>query len=139
MSAIWLFDGVCVLCSSAVRYTLAHEKAPTIQFVAIQSDQGRKLARSHGIDPDWPDSFLFIEHGLALKKSDGVLALAKHLGGIFRFAPLGRIIPRAVRDWAYDKVATNRYAWFGRKDACLVPDPQTLQRFVLPILNEAQK
>lgn len=41
--AIWLFDSRCVLCSRGVQYTLRHEKAATIRFVAIQSNKGRAL------------------------------------------------------------------------------------------------
>lgn len=78
---VWLYDGVCVLCSGSVHYTLRHEQDATIRFVAIQSREGRALAQAHGIDPDDPESFLFIEDGRALAKSDGVLALLRHLGG----------------------------------------------------------
>jgi predicted DCC family thiol-disulfide oxidoreductase YuxK len=70
-----------VLCSAAVRYTLDHERAPTIRFVAIQSGQGRALAKAHGIDAVNPDSFRFIENGHAFSKADGVMALARHLDG----------------------------------------------------------
>ena len=135
MSAIWLFDGVCVLCSAAVRYTLAHEKAATIQFIAIQSNAGKALALKYGLDPENPDSFLFIENGIALQKSDAVLALAKHLNGIARLLPVAIFIPRAIRDWLYDRVAQNRYNWFGRKAQCYLPDETTRCRFVLPELN----
>ncbi|MEM9638845.1 MAG: DCC1-like thiol-disulfide oxidoreductase family protein, partial [Pseudomonadota bacterium] len=58
--AIWVFDSHCVLCDGGVRYTLRHEKAATIRFVALQSAEGRALARGHGIDPEDPTTFLFI-------------------------------------------------------------------------------
>ncbi len=134
-SAIWLFDGVCVLCSAAVRYTLAHEKAATIQFIAVQSRAGKALALKYGIDPENPDSFLFIENGITLEKSEALLALAKHIKGLAQLSPVAKLIPRAMRDWLYDRVAQNRYNWFGHKDACYVPDIATRSRFVLPELN----
>lgn len=132
MSPIWLYDGVCVLCSGGVRYTLRHERDHEIRFVAIQSEEGRALARRHGIDPDEPDSFLFIEHGQALARSDGVLALAGHLGGPARLLLLGRVLPKRWRDWLYDRVARNRYGLFGRKRSCELPDPAQRRRFTLP-------
>jgi predicted DCC family thiol-disulfide oxidoreductase YuxK len=138
MTAVWLFDGVCVLCSSAVRYTLAHEKAASIQFMAIQSKEGRALAVKHGLDHENPDSFLFIENGVALTKSEALLALAKHLKGIARLAPLARLIPLSLRDRLYIWLAQNRYQWFGRKDACLVPEQTTRHRFILPELQAAK-
>jgi predicted DCC family thiol-disulfide oxidoreductase YuxK len=32
-------------------------------------------------------------------------------------------IPRVIRDAIYDFVARNRYRWFGRRDACILPNP----------------
>jgi predicted DCC family thiol-disulfide oxidoreductase YuxK len=130
--AVWLFDGVCVLCSGGVRYVLEHEKHHTMRFVAIQSDEGRALARRHGIDPDRPDSFLFIDDGKALAKSDGILALLRHINGPARLLRVGQFLPRPVRDWLYDRVARNRYRLFGKYDCCMAPDALTRHRFVLP-------
>jgi len=130
--AVLLHDGLCVLCSAAVRYTLNHERAPTIRFVAIQSDEGQRLARAHGIDPAHPDSFLFIENGRAFSKTDGVMALAQHLDGPAPLIRFARLVPRPIRNWVYDRVARNRYHIFGKRSACLVPDPVTRQRFTLP-------
>ncbi len=129
---VWLYDGVCVLCSGSVHYTLRHERDHAIRFVAIQSREGRALAQAHGIDPDDPESFLFIEDGQALEKSDGVLALLRHLGGPARLLLVGGVLPRAIRDWLYDRVARNRYRLFGQKTACEMPDPVQRHRFSLP-------
>lgn len=129
---IWLYDGVCVLCSGGVRYALRHEGDQAIRFVAIQSREGRELALRHGLDPDDPESFLFVEGGRALAKSDGVLALVAHLTGPARLLGAGRLLPKAVRDWLYDHVARNRYRLFGRKTACEMPDPAQRHRFCLP-------
>ncbi|WP_299967768.1 thiol-disulfide oxidoreductase DCC family protein [uncultured Roseobacter sp.] len=128
---IWLFDGQCVLCSSGVRYTLRHEKTSQIRFVAIQSNEGRTLADRHGIDPDDPATFLFIENGRALEKSDAVIAIARHLNGPARFGRLLRFIPRPLRDAAYTVIARNRYRIFGKTETCMVPHPDQRDRFVL--------
>ncbi|MGX5733073.1 thiol-disulfide oxidoreductase DCC family protein [Bosea thiooxidans] len=129
---IWLYDGVCVFCSGGVNYTLKHERDHAIRFVAIQSREGRDLARQHGIDPDDPESFLFIENGRALAESDGVLALIQHLSGPARLLKAGRILPKALRDWLYDRVARNRYRIFGKKTACYMPNAAQRHRFRLP-------
>jgi predicted DCC family thiol-disulfide oxidoreductase YuxK len=121
---IWLFDGVCVLCSGAVRHVLKHERHGEMRFVAIQSGEGKTLARQYGIDPENPDS--------ALAKSDGVLALLGHINGPARVLRVGRILPRFFRDWIYDRVARNRYSMFGKSAACMMPDRDLRERFVLP-------
>jgi len=35
---------------------------------------------------------------------------------------LFHFIPRVIRDAIYDLVARNRYRWFGRRDACILPN-----------------
>ncbi len=131
VAPIWLFDGVCVLCNAAVQFTLKHEKQPTIRFVSIQSDEGRRLADEHGLDQADPESFLFIENGEALFKSDGVVALAGHLDGPAGLIAWCRFLPKAVRDFAYDRIARNRYRLFGRKPHCPIPDASIRHRIVM--------
>ncbi|MEP5762656.1 MAG: DCC1-like thiol-disulfide oxidoreductase family protein [Litoreibacter sp.] len=128
---IWLFDSLCVLCDSAVHYTLKHERTAAIRFVSIQSPQGRDLARQHDIDPDNAQTFLFIEDGRVHKKSDGVIALVRHLGGPARLIRLTRFLPQGIRDLFYSWIARNRYRLLGKKDVCSAPDPQHSHRFTL--------
>lgn len=140
---VWLFDGVCVLCSRAVQFALRYETDSSpdqrIHFVAIQSARGRALATAHGLDPDDPQSFLFIDHGKALARSDGVIGLARRLRWPARGMVFLRVLPRPLRDRLYDLIARNRYRWFGKTDQCLIPDPSVLQRFTLPDAAAPQK
>ena len=64
---VWVYDGVCLLCDWSTRYTIAHEITPSIRFVAIQSREGREIALANGVDPDDPETFLFIENGRVYK------------------------------------------------------------------------
>jgi predicted DCC family thiol-disulfide oxidoreductase YuxK len=129
---VFLFDGVCILCSRSVALVLKHERAPMIRFVAIQSVEGKALAKVHGIDPDDPESFLFIENGTALPKSDGIAALLGYLRAPWSWIGAFRILPRPVRDWFYDRIARNRYRLFGKRESCIMPTPEMRQRFALP-------
>lgn len=129
---IWVYDGVCLLCDWSTRYALAHEITPSIRFIAIQSREGRELARANGVDPENPETFLFVENGRVLKKSDAMFALARQLREPARLAFLARLLPRFVNDFLYDRIARNRYQWFGRKETCVVPDVAMRHRFVLP-------
>jgi predicted DCC family thiol-disulfide oxidoreductase YuxK len=131
-SPIFLYDGACVLCSRSVKFVLRHERDAAIRFVAIQSDDGKTLAAAVGVDPDCPDTFLFVEDGKAFRKSDGVIALFAHLRSPWSLAWVLRICPQPARDWLYDRVARNRYRLFGRRDACMAPMPELRERFALP-------
>lgn len=130
-AAIWLFDSHCVLCSRGVQYTLLHEKAATIRFVAIQSGEGRALALDYDISPDDPSTFLFIEDGVALDASNAVIALAQHLKGFGWIARQCRIVPKRLRDAAYRLIARHRYDLFGKSNQCIIPTAEQRHRFVL--------
>lgn len=129
--ATWLYDGVCILCDGAIQYALRHEKSPNIRFVTIQSDEGRALARQYGVDPNEPDTFIFISNDKALIKSDGVIELSTYLRGITSIVRFGWIIPKPIRDWLYLLVASNRYKLFGKKQECRIPDEKHRTRFVI--------
>jgi predicted DCC family thiol-disulfide oxidoreductase YuxK len=40
------------------------------------------------------------------------------------------VVPRPLRDTAYDFIARYRYRWFGKKDTCMVPTPELRARFL---------
>lgn len=130
--AIWLYDGLCGFCSWSVRFVLANERAPSSKFVAIQSSLGRQLAIEHAINPDEPSTFLFLDRGRAYQKSDGLIALARHLRWPWRALGGLRAIPRSVRDRLYDVLARNRFRILGRKQSCDLPSSAVRARFILP-------
>ena len=102
LEPLWLFDGVCNLCSGSVQAVLAIDRKGLIRFTPIQSDYGRALARAHGIDPDQPTSFLFLDDGQALEKSAAILALLRRLGAPWSWAAAIGVLPQAWLDGAYD-------------------------------------
>jgi predicted DCC family thiol-disulfide oxidoreductase YuxK len=116
-----LFDGVCVLCSRGCRFVSKRDCRGYFRFVPIQLAEGRPLAEQLGIDPDRPDSFAFVTNGHAYVKSDAVLRIARELPR-WQWTWVFHFIPRVIRDAIYDLVARNRYRWFGRRDACILPN-----------------
>jgi len=40
------------------------------------------------------------------------------------------LIPRALRDWLYNRIALNRYALFGQTQSCLLPTPDHQKHFL---------
>lgn len=130
MNEVVIFDGVCNLCAGTVRFIVRHEARPTLRFVALQSPAGARLMREHGFDPGDVKSFVLVADGRAYSKSDAAIRITRHLRGAWRALAVMKAVPRPVRDWAYDRVAGNRYRWFGRTDACMVPTPELRARFI---------
>jgi predicted DCC family thiol-disulfide oxidoreductase YuxK len=125
-----VFDGVCVLCSGWVRFLLKRDPARRFRFAAMQSQTGRTLLTRHGIDPDDPVTFLLVDEGGAFTDSTAVLRILTRLGGIWRLAGAFYAVPRVLRDSLYRFVARRRYRWFGKRESCFVPTPETADRFL---------
>lgn len=128
---LMLFDGVCHLCSTSVRIADRLDRAGALRFTPLQSPYGRALALAHGIDPDTPSTFAFFDQGRPRLRSDGALALLARTP--WRWLGVLRLIPRPVRDAAYDGVAAHRYRLFGKAQTCMVPSERLRARFVTEI------
>ena len=132
MTAVLLFDGVCNLCSGTVQFVIAHDPSGYFQFASQQSDAGRKLMEEHAIAiPEGdPLSLILIEDGKVYQRSTGALRIARKLSFPFKLGWVFILTPRFIRDFVYDVIAKHRYAWFGKKDVCMVPTPELRARFL---------
>ncbi len=128
--SILLFDGVCNFCNDAIRFLIPRDPRGRLRFAALQSDTGAEIQRRFGLDPADLDSVVFVEGARCHTKSGAVLRVARHLSGAWPLLAALLVIPRPLRDWAYDRFAERRYRWFGRSDACLVPTPELRERFL---------
>jgi predicted DCC family thiol-disulfide oxidoreductase YuxK len=116
-----LYDGVCVFCSRWIRFIAARDRDRRFRFTAIQSDYGRRLAQTFGINPADPDTNAVIHGGVAYFKSDAALMVLSNLPG-WRWVRVLRAWPRPLRNAAYNLVAQNRYRIFGRYEVCFLGD-----------------
>ncbi len=124
-----LFDGVCLLCSAWVRYVIEHDPGMRFRFLTIQSDRGQGFARDWGVSPEKPETNAVVLDGRIWFKSDAALAVLSQLPGT-GWVRILKIVPRRLRDPAYDLIAQNRYRLFGRSAVCMVPSPADRARFV---------
>jgi predicted DCC family thiol-disulfide oxidoreductase YuxK len=69
--------------------------------------------------------------GRLLARSNAILHILLRLGGAWRTLAAGMaIVPRPIRDAAYDLIARTRYAIFGRRDeTCPIVPPDLRARF----------
>jgi predicted DCC family thiol-disulfide oxidoreductase YuxK len=125
-----LFDGVCNLCTASVQFIIRHDRSAIFYFAPLQSDIGRKICQNRGLDPAAIQTFMLISGGRMLVRSDAAIEVVSRFGGAWKFVTIFRLIPRVARDWIYSTIARNRYRWFGRTDACMIPAPDVKARFL---------
>jgi predicted DCC family thiol-disulfide oxidoreductase YuxK len=129
--AVVLFDGVCNLCNGFVRFVIPRDPRGHIRFAALQSEGARRLMAQAGVTPGDADSIVLVEGPRAVVRSEAALRIARQLRFPWPLLYGLVVVPRPIRDWAYDIVARNRFRWFGRRDACMMPGPETKDRFLV--------
>ncbi|CRM16619.1 hypothetical protein [Pseudomonas sp. 24 E 1] len=125
-----LFDGVCKLCNGWARFLIRHDHPRRIRLAAVQSPEGQALLAWAGLPLDQFDTLAVIRDYHYWVRSDAVFEIIAQLPAAWRPFLLLRGIPRGLRDWAYDRIARNRYRLFGKYTTCLLPDPDHEQRFL---------
>ncbi|MBA6316409.1 thiol-disulfide oxidoreductase DCC family protein [Cellulophaga baltica] len=128
---IVLFDGVCNLCNTSIHTIIKYDKKDEFRFASLQSEIGQKLAKERHIDTTLVDSIILIEPGIAYyTKSTAALLIGKSFGGLWSLLTIFEWVPEKFRDSIYDYVANNRYKWYGKQDACMVPTAELKAKFI---------
>lgn len=127
---IILFDGVCNFCNGVINFIIRRDKERVFRYAALQSDAGQRLLRQYGLSPGKMDSFVLIEDGKAYQKSAAAFRLYPRLGGAWKLVKALGVLPRFLCDFGYDIIARNRYRWWGKKQACMVPTPDVRSLFL---------
>lgn len=126
------YDGHCGLCHRWVKFVMPRDRdGSKFVFSPLQGDtfaQAIPEARRATL----PDSIIVQTHGgEVLMKSTAVLHILRRLGGVWAvLAGVGRVIPRGLRDFVYDRVASVRHKFFKKpSDACPLMPPELRGRF----------
>ena len=129
--AIILFDGVCNLCNGLVAFVIKRDKKGYFKFGSVQSDASQKLLdRFPHTDVSGFDSVVLIENNRLYIRADAGLRIMSRLNAPWNWLRIGFVFPKFLRDAVYDFIARYRYAWFGKRDECMIPDPAYADRFI---------
>ena len=116
-----------------VRFLIARDPHARFRFAALQSEAARTACVRVGYEllaTSTPSTIVVIQNGRALERSDAALAIARCLPFPWPVFGVFGVLPRGLRDALYRLVARNRYRWFGRTEACMVPTPGLRARFL---------
>ncbi len=128
---IILFDGVCNLCNGFITFIIKRDKQDVFRYASLQSEIGQRLLLERHIDTSEIDSVVLIEPDIAYYiKSDAALQIGSHIKGYGTISRILYLIPSSLRNIVYDLIARYRYAWFGKKDACMIPTPELKAKFL---------
>jgi predicted DCC family thiol-disulfide oxidoreductase YuxK len=137
--ALMLFDGLCGLCNSAVRWVTQHDHDDRFRFAPLQSEITAVILRRHGIDREAVVNgntvYMVLDAGTEreklLMKSNVTVNMLLILGGRWRvLGYLLRAVPTFLRDTAYGWFARNRYRLTGRYEVCPLPTDAERMKFI---------
>jgi predicted DCC family thiol-disulfide oxidoreductase YuxK len=125
-----LFDGVCKFCNSSINLVIRNDRRDRFRFTPFQSELGQVILQQFDLNQENLQSVILIEHGRAYTKSTAALRIARRLDGLWPGMYAFILVPPFIRDWIYDWIARNRYRWWGKMDACMVPTPEVRKKFM---------
>ncbi|GCC53342.1 thiol-disulfide oxidoreductase DCC family protein [Chryseotalea sanaruensis] len=127
--SIILFDGVCNLCSGAVQFILKRDAKKKFVFASLQSEIGKNLLLKYKVTTT-VETIILIQDNKWFSQSEAALEIARSLSGVWPLLYAFKIVPRFIRDGIYNWISSNRYRFFGKKDACMIPSPEWKNRFL---------
>ena len=127
---LYVFDGLCVLCSTTVHFLIRHDRAGAIHFTTAQGAIGQRLYGALGLARDNFETFLFIDGGQVYAHSAAIFRFLRYLPWRWRALGALQLLPRGANDRFYGWIARHRYRFFGRRQACLMPDQAIAWRFI---------
>lgn len=130
LERVVLFDGVCPLCNAWVNFLILHDTSRKIRFAAIQSAEGQALLNLTELPLDKIETMVYFKDGQPHLRSEAFLLVMRELPPPWHLISALKHCPQTIRDWCYDKIARNRYRFFGRYDTCLLPTADHEKRFL---------
>ena len=116
-------DGVCVLCNRLSQMLMRLDSKKQFLFSTLDSSFAKKTlleTKEDSIVVRSKDEMIYT-------KSKAILFIIRQLPYVRWIGILLKIIPVFALDYAYDRVAKNRYQWFGKYNSCpLITD----ERFI---------
>ncbi len=126
-----LFDGVCNLCNGLVIFIIKRDTKSKFKFAALQSPAGETLLRKFGLSENDINTLVYIKGEKYFLKSSAVLNILKDLGGFWKLLFVFIFIPKFIRNIFYNLIAKTRYSILGKRQTCMVPSPELLNKFLL--------
>lgn len=127
--SVILFDGVCNLCTASVQFVIQRDPRARFAFAPLGSDVANELLRASGFHAIH-DTIILVEKDGIYDESTAALRIARRLSGAWPLMAMWLVVPKILRDAVYRLIARNRYRWFGRRKACMVPTPELRRRFL---------
>ena len=125
-----LYDGWCNLCDTSVAFLLRHDRQAVFRFAALQSQAAAGMLAGCASGERLDGTLVLVYRGRCQTRSEAVLTILTLLPRPWPVLGWLRLVPRSVRDRAYEFIAGRRRRWFGGPRACMTSIAAYRGRFV---------
>ncbi|MFG0587315.1 thiol-disulfide oxidoreductase DCC family protein [Acinetobacter sp. YQ_14] len=126
-----LFDAQCVLCSTWADFMIKHNHQTQFKLVSVQSQLGQQILRKYQFPTDHFETMILLEKGQLYTESTAFLRIMQRLDFPYSILKYGKLLPKKLRDFAYRRIALNRYRLFGKTEHCYVVGSDVESHFLL--------
>jgi len=127
---IILFDGICNYCNDTINKIIEEDKKNLFVFTPIQSEKGQEIIKYIGMNPNI-DSIILYQPGQAYYvKSEAIFKIVRQLKSGFTLIKILSFFPSSLANLGYNYFAKNRYDWYGKKEACMIPTAEIRDKFL---------
>ena len=129
-SPVIFFDDLCVLCSRSVQFIYRNDIKKRFYFASLESEAFNGISGQFNQDKSIPKSVILYDNGKVYSRSGAALRIAWRLRFPLPLLALALIVPPFLRNAFYDWIARKRYAWFGKRDTCFIPENDLKTKFL---------
>jgi len=111
-------------------WIISRDKKNVFRFGHLQSEKVRQMLKRFEPKTFALNTIVFLEGETITVESDAFLKIVRKLDGVWSLLHLFIIVPKFIRDVVYRFVSRHRYTIFGKRDSCIVPPPEFLDKFI---------
>jgi len=114
LKKIIIFDGVCLLCNTAVYFLHKRLRYQNYKFIPSQSELGEVYIAKFKLDKISNESIVLLKGADIFTKSEAMLEIIDDMPYIYSLLKIFKIVPKNVRNWFYDIISKNRHILIGK-------------------------
>lgn len=129
VSPLIIYDSECAFCTWCVLFVIQRDAQPHYHFTSLTSKTALDFFAAHHIT-DTEAIWLLRPDESFYNRSSATIRIVSSLGGIYRAASLGLLIPRPIRDWVYTFIANRRRRLLANATCPVIPS-EFQDRFIV--------
>lgn len=113
---IVFYDGECGICNHTVQFLIRRDRNKCLRYAPLQGETARAVLGAAAAQK--LDTLYFFDGSASFDRSTAALHIASFLPWPWAMASWARIVPRFIRDFAYDALAKRRISLGGQHQTC---------------------